>query len=254
MFHSLVVPCYQYHSAGQIVFLLKYTCSWERKLSRSDIGFILDFVRQHLPEIHARIEALHAIAAQAIIAGFIAYGWNFADLTACRSELLDKLLRCANTNHEVRHGEWEQQVGDGFFHRSSTSSVSPTLSVLASPAKPSLSFATLPRNPTIMWAGQPNMACGPTCFKAGEPDAITDLHSTSYFPDKRKTKRCMLGTNWNDFGDLESRSRTSHIFQSNDSGSPVSPTSSLSTTSLARQSLDEMNFEMSGCKSACLEI
>ncbi|KIM95545.1 hypothetical protein OIDMADRAFT_33645 [Oidiodendron maius Zn] len=64
---------------------------WERKLSRSDILLILEFLKTHLPEIYAVGKSLDVIASQALVDGFVAYGWNRNELLNTESTLIDTL-------------------------------------------------------------------------------------------------------------------------------------------------------------------
>ena len=65
--------------------------SWERKLSKSDIRLIVEFLKEEVPEVYRRGEALDAIAARALVNGFLAYGWTLSELSTTQSSLIEQL-------------------------------------------------------------------------------------------------------------------------------------------------------------------
>lgn len=68
-------------------------CRWERKLSKSDLQLVLDFMRSQMPELAQEIEACNGIAARALLNGLLAYGWTREEILETNSTLFNILKR-----------------------------------------------------------------------------------------------------------------------------------------------------------------
>ncbi|KAB2568585.1 hypothetical protein DBV05_g12736, partial [Lasiodiplodia theobromae] len=66
---------------------------WERKLSKSDLQLVLEFLRGQMPELAQDIEACNGIAARALLNGLLAYGWTREEILETKSTLFDILKR-----------------------------------------------------------------------------------------------------------------------------------------------------------------
>lgn len=64
-------------------------CRWERKLSKSDLQLVLEFLRGQMPELAQDIEACNGIAARALLNGLLAYGWMREEILETKSTLFD---------------------------------------------------------------------------------------------------------------------------------------------------------------------
>lgn len=79
--------------------------SWERKLSKADIHLIVEFLKEKVPEVYEKGKALDAIAAQALVNGFLAYGWTLPELATTQSSLIDQLKLHVSMNEEPVDGK-----------------------------------------------------------------------------------------------------------------------------------------------------
>ncbi|KAF5868418.1 uncharacterized protein Bfra_012328 [Botrytis fragariae] len=69
---------------------------WERKLSVSDITLIIEFIKTYAGDLYDNIKSYDQAAVQALLNGFIAYGWTNTEIRETRSSLFDELQRYAN--------------------------------------------------------------------------------------------------------------------------------------------------------------
>ncbi|TGO06873.1 hypothetical protein BTUL_0427g00040 [Botrytis tulipae] len=73
---------------------------WERKLSVSDIILIIEFIKTYAVELYDEIKSYDQAAVQALLNGFIAYGWTSTEIRETKSSLFDELQRYANLNDQ----------------------------------------------------------------------------------------------------------------------------------------------------------
>ncbi|KAF7896582.1 hypothetical protein EAF00_006596 [Botryotinia globosa] len=73
---------------------------WERKLSVSDITLIIEFIKTYAVELYDEIKSYDQAAVQALLNGFIAYGWTSTEIRETKSSLFDELQRYANLNDQ----------------------------------------------------------------------------------------------------------------------------------------------------------
>lgn len=78
-----------------------------------DISLILEYLKTYLPDIYEAGKSLDSAASQALVDGFVAYGWSRDEVLNTDSALMDKLKshltnrigeefpkRCAASNYE----------------------------------------------------------------------------------------------------------------------------------------------------------
>ena len=76
-------------------------CSWE-KLSVKEITQVFCVVRESLPDIDKKLQALGGAAARTLVGGLRAYGWTGPELSKGGSELMNLIgkerNKCAATS------------------------------------------------------------------------------------------------------------------------------------------------------------
>jgi hypothetical protein len=59
----------------------------------SDITLVIEFLKTEAPDLYDEIKSSDQDAAQALLSGFIAYGWTHAEILETKSPLFDELRR-----------------------------------------------------------------------------------------------------------------------------------------------------------------
>ncbi|CZS90862.1 uncharacterized protein RAG0_01749 [Rhynchosporium agropyri] len=89
-------------------FILRLGCNvstiWERKLSVSDISLIIEYLQTKTPTLYNDIKSHDRIATQALLEGFVAYGWTKDEILSSTSQLFDELKQYVNMD-DFFHGE-----------------------------------------------------------------------------------------------------------------------------------------------------
>ncbi|KAI1876756.1 uncharacterized protein JN550_000828 [Neoarthrinium moseri] len=76
-------------------YVLRLGCNvstiWERKLSVKDISLIVEFLRTQTPELDREIKSHDKSATEALLDGFVAYGWSPTEILLSTSPLFEQL-------------------------------------------------------------------------------------------------------------------------------------------------------------------
>ncbi|KAF7908031.1 uncharacterized protein EAF01_003786 [Botrytis porri] len=82
---------------------------WERKLSVSDITLIIEFIKTYAGDLYDNIKLYDQAAVQALLNGFIAYGWTSTEIRETQSSLFDEIQRYANLNDQCPEETLEER-------------------------------------------------------------------------------------------------------------------------------------------------
>ncbi|KAL2060610.1 hypothetical protein VTL71DRAFT_9251 [Oculimacula yallundae] len=94
-------------------FILSLGCNvstiWERKLSVSDISLIIEYLKNQTPELYQNIKSKDKMATEALLEGFVAYGWTKGEILSSTSQLFGVLKQYVNMediiNEDIVEGQ-----------------------------------------------------------------------------------------------------------------------------------------------------
>ncbi|TGO44328.1 hypothetical protein BCON_0544g00010 [Botryotinia convoluta] len=164
---------------------------WERKLSVSDITLIIEFIKTYAGDLYDKIKSYDQAAVQALLNGFIAYGWTSTEIRKTRSSLFDELQRYANLNDQCPERTLEEnsnitslatpisEIWDGAMRQNKSPSLLSDLDLLLEEGNQMMSMPTnSEEDPDSVLTNDDFGYIGTTTLELDQPFFEEDLDTT----------------------------------------------------------------------------